>query len=262
MVKLTARGLCKTFPSKNSGPCVEALSDINLTIEENEFAVIVGPSGCGKSTLLNIVAGLEYGDSGEVLMDGTRRIDGPGADRGMVFQSYTLFPWLTVKQNVEFGLKIKRLAQSEREALSSHYISAVGLDGFENALPMALSGGMKQRVAIARTMANKPEILLMDEPFGALDAQTRIVMQEMLVDVWQKDRTTVLFITHDIDEAILLGTKIYVMSRRPGRIRTEIAVNLPGVRGHHSLALPEFLKIKSEIMDMLWAESVNAAGGR
>jgi NitT/TauT family transport system ATP-binding protein len=261
MEKLAIRALAKTFIQKK-GPVIEALRDINLTIAENEFAVIVGPSGCGKSTLLNIVAGLEKGDSGDVVMDGTRRIDAPGADRGMVFQSYTLFPWLTVKQNVEFGLKLKKLPAAEREALSRHYISAVGLEGFENALPKALSGGMKQRVAIARTMANKPEILLMDEPFGALDAQTRVVMQEMLVDVWQRERTTVLFITHDIDEAILLGTKIYVMSRRPGRIRTEIAVDLPGRRGHHSVALPEFLKIKTEIMNMLWDESKDAAAGR
>lgn len=254
-MKLLVKGINKTYMSKKKGVTIEALRDINMTIEENEFAVIVGPSGCGKSTLLNIVAGLDHCDTGEVLMDGTRSILSPGADRGMVFQTYTLFPWLTVKQNVEFGLRLKKLPASEREAVSQHYISTVGLEGFENTLPKELSGGMKQRVAIARTMANKPEILLMDEPFGALDAQTRVVMQEMLVDVWQKEQMTVLFITHDIDEAILLGTKIYVMSRRPGRIRSEIAVQLPGKRGHHSMALPEFMKIKSNIMNMLWEES-------
>ncbi len=259
MVKLAINGLNKIFQARNGGQEVVALKDINLNIEENEFAVIVGPSGCGKSTLLNIVAGLETGDSGDVLMDGDRRIEGPGADRGMVFQSYTLFPWLTVRQNVEFGLKIKKLPTRDREEIIRHYISIVGLEGFEGFLPKALSGGMKQRVAIARTMANKPEMLLMDEPFGALDAQTRVVMQEMLREVWEKERTTVLFITHDIDEAILLGTKIYVMSRRPGCIREEIAIELAGTRGHHSMVTPEFLEIKARIMNMLWEESKAAA---
>lgn len=259
MAKLLVKGVDKTYTSKSKGQQIEALRNINMAVEENEFAVIVGPSGCGKSTLLNIIAGLEHCDGGEILMDGKRSILSPGADRGMVFQSYTLFPWLTVKQNVEFGLRLKKLPVSQREAVSKHYISAVGLGGFENVLPKELSGGMKQRVAIARTMANRPEILLMDEPFGALDAQTRVVMQEMLVDVWQKEQSTVLFITHDIDEAVLLGTKIYVMSRRPGRIRAELEVKLPGKRGHHSMALPEFMEIKTNIMNMLWEESKAAA---
>ena len=258
--KLSIRNLSKTFalPKKQE---LTALLDINMTIEENEFAVIVGPSGCGKSTLLNIIGGLEEASSGEVLMDGEREIFGPGPDRGMVFQNYSLFPWLNVQKNIEFGLKMRGIGAADRQELTKHYIKAVGLTGFEDALPKALSGGMKQRVAIARTMVNKPEILLMDEPFGALDAQTRIVMQEMLVKVWQQEKTTVVFITHDIDEAIMLGTRIYVMSRRPGRIEAAFPVEIDCERNHTMLANPQFLVLKKRIMDMLWEQSVAAASG-
>lgn len=233
---------------------VEALADINLQINENELAVIVGPSGCGKSTLLNIVAGLEQASAGTLRLNG-REIAGPGADRGMVFQSYTLFPWLTVQKNVEFGLKIKGAAASERREKARHYIELVGLAGFEDALPKALSGGMKQRVAIARALANGPEMLLMDEPFGALDAQTRSVMQDLLLSVWEKERNTVLFITHDIDEAVLLADNVYVMSRRPGRIRAQIKVDIPRPRDHRVTVSHGFTEIKKDIMEMLWEES-------
>ena len=220
--------------------------------------MIVGPSGCGKTTLINILGGLNTATSGEALLDG-KPVEGPGADRGMVFQGYSLFPWLTVQKNVEFGLKMKKMPKAERAAQAKKFIDLVGLTGFENALPKQLSGGMKQRVAIARTLANEPEILLMDEPFGALDAQTRVVMQELLADISKKTKTTILFITHDIDEAVLLGDRIYVMSRRPGTIREVLDVNIPGVRSHESLVLPEFLETKKKIMDMLWKESMDAA---
>jgi len=259
-VKLSIRNVSKVFAQPKRQEVV-ALSDINLEIEENEFAVIVGPSGCGKSTLLNIIGGLEEASTGEVLMDGEREVFGPGPDRGMVFQSYSLFPWLDVQRNIEFGPKMRGVSAAVRQELAEHYIEAVGLVGFEKALPKALSGGMKQRVAIARTMVNKPEILLMDEPFGALDAQTRVVMQEMLVRVWQREKTTVVFITHDIDEAIMLGTRIYVMSRRPGRIEAVFPVELDCERNHSMLADAQFLALKKRIMDMLWEQSVAAASG-
>ena len=259
MSKLIVERVGKTFDTGVS--VVEALTDISLRIAENELAVIVGPSGCGKSTLLNIVAGLEQASSGIVTMNG-RNIEGPGADRGMVFQSYTLFPWLTVQQNVEFGLKIQGVNAKKRQETARHYINLVGLSSFEAALPKALSGGMKQRVAIARALANKPEMLLMDEPFGALDAQTRLVMQELLLTVWEQERTTILFITHDIDEAVLLADNVYVMSRRPGRIRNQIQVPIPRPRDHRATVSPEFSTIKKEIMEMLWEESRTAANER
>lgn len=255
--RLQAIDLTKIFDDGKKGP-VTAIDHVNLEVKEGEFVMIVGPSGCGKTTLINILGGLNTATSGEVLLDG-KPVQGPGADRGMVFQGYSLFPWLTVQKNVEFGLKMKKMPKAERETQAKKFIDLVGLTGFENALPKQLSGGMKQRVAIARTLANEPEILLMDEPFGALDAQTRVVMQELLADISKKTKTTILFITHDIDEAVLLGDRIYVMSRRPGTIREVLDVNLPGTRSHESLVLPEFLETKKKIMDMLWKESMDAA---
>lgn len=258
-VKLRVEGLSKVFDDGNRR--VEALTGIDLEIRKSEFVMIVGPSGCGKTTLINIIGGLETASAGSVLLDG-RPVIGPGADRGMVFQGYSLFPWLTVQKNVEFGLKMKNVPAAQRREQAQRYIELVGLQGFERALPKQLSGGMKQRVAIARTLANEPEVLLMDEPFGALDAQTRVVMQELLADISRRTGTTILFITHDIDEAVLLGDRIYVMSRRPGRIRESLAVDLPQPRSHHSLVLPEFLRIKERIMEMLWRESNDAAMDR
>lgn len=255
--KLQAIDLTKIYEDGKKG-LVTAIDHVNLEVKDGEFVMIVGPSGCGKTTLINILGGLNTATSGEVLLDG-KPVEGPGADRGMVFQGYSLFPWLSVQKNVEFGLKMKKMPKAERAAQAKKYIDLVGLTGFENALPKQLSGGMKQRVAIARTLANEPEILLMDEPFGALDAQTRVVMQELLADISKKTQTTILFITHDIDEAVLLGDRIYVMSRRPGTIREVLDVNIPGVRSHESLVLPEFLATKKKIMDMLWKESMDAA---
>lgn len=260
MAKLSLRGVCKTFDAGDvAAQNIDALSGIDLSIEENEFAVIVGPSGCGKSTLLNIVAGLEQATDGKVFINDSEEIKKPGADRGMVFQTYTLFPWLTVQKNVEFGLRIKGIPSAERMEIAHHYIELVGLTGFENVLPKALSGGMKQRVAIARALANKPEVLLMDEPFGALDAQTRVVMQELLISVWEKEKTTVLFITHDIDEAVMLASNVYVMSRRPGMIRARLSIDIPYPRNHEVMVLPEYITAKKSIMEMLWEESKAAA---
>ena len=256
---LSVKNLTKVFEGKEQS--VTALENVNLEVRRSEFVMIVGPSGCGKTTLINIIGGLEKATSGEVLLEGSP-VSGPGADRGMVFQGYSLFPWLTVRKNVEFGLKMKGMPASERSGKAQEYLELVGLAGFENMLPRQLSGGMKQRVAIARTLCNEPEVLLMDEPFGALDAQTRVVMQELLADISRRTRTTILFITHDIDEAGLLGNRIYVMSRRPGTIRDVLRVSLPGERNHNSLVLPEFLEIKKSIMDMLWAESNDAAMDR
>ena len=255
--KLQAVDLAKVFDDSKRGS-VTAIDHVNLEVKDGEFVMIVGPSGCGKTTLINILGGLNTPSSGQVLLDG-RPVEGPGADRGMVFQGYSLFPWLSVQKNVEFGLKMKKVPKDERSQIAKKYIELVGLTGFEQALPKQLSGGMKQRVAIARTLANEPEILLMDEPFGALDAQTRVVMQELLADISKKTKTTILFITHDIDEAVLLGDRIYVMSRRPGTVRAVLDVDLPGERTHESLVLPEFLQIKKQIMDMLWKESMDAA---
>lgn len=258
-IKLQVKNVTRIYDG-NDGP-VTAIRDVNLEVRESEFVMIVGPSGCGKTTLINIIGGLDTATSGEVLLDG-KAVNGPGADRGMVFQGYSLFPWLTVQKNVEFGLKMKGVPAAERTKRARKYIELVGLSGFENALPKQLSGGMKQRTAIARTLANEPEVLLMDEPFGALDAQTRVVMQELLADISRRTGTTILFITHDIDEAVLLGERIYVMSRRPGTVRDVLTVSIPGERSHNSLVQPEFLAAKKKIMDMLWQESQDAAMDR
>ncbi|MCR4706196.1 MAG: ABC transporter ATP-binding protein [Lachnospiraceae bacterium] len=258
-VKLEVRDLTKIYTGKSGD--VVAIDHVNLKVEEAEFVMIVGPSGCGKTTLINMIGGLLEPTSGEVLLDG-KPAKGPGPDRGMVFQSYSLFPWLTVQKNVEFGLKMRGIPASKRAEQAREYIKLVNLEGFENALPKELSGGMKQRVAIARTLANKPEMLLMDEPFGALDAQTRVVMQELLAKISRETKTTILFITHDIDEAVLLGQRIYVMSRRPGTIKAALDVNLPPERSHECFVMPEFLETKKKIMDMLWQESQDAAMDR
>lgn len=251
MSKLSIENLTKTFGSGEKA--VSALENISLEINEGEFTVVVGPSGCGKSTLLNIVAGLEQESSGRAVLGG-HKITGPGADRGMVFQSYTLFPWLTVRENVEFGLRIKKIPKAERVEKARRYLRLVGLAEFENALPKELSGGMKQRTAIARVLANSPDMLLMDEPFGALDAQTRLQLQDLLLDVWREEKATVLFITHDIDEAILLADTIHIMSRRPGRILESIPVTIKRPRDHRVTLTPEFTNIKGQIMDLLWTE--------
>jgi NitT/TauT family transport system ATP-binding protein len=236
---------------------VLAVDNISAAIADGEFVCIVGPSGCGKSTLLNVIGGLVPANTGEVLVDG-RPIAGPGPDRGMVFQSYTLYPWLTVRANIEFGLKLGKMPAKERRRISNRLIELVRLDGFAESYPKALSGGMRQRVAIARALANNPRVLLMDEPFGALDAQTRALMQELLLDVWNRDGRTVLFVTHDIDEAIFLADRVLIMSHRPGRIRLELPVALPRPRGYAMLATAEFGELKRQVLDVIHEESVLA----
>ncbi|GAP34976.1 ABC transporter, ATP-binding protein [Piscinibacter sakaiensis] len=234
------------------GPTL-ALQATNLDVAENDFITILGPSGCGKSTLLRIVAGLDTPTAGEVLLDG-RRIDGPGADRGMVFQSYTLFPWLTVRDNVCFGLRERGLPRAEQLERAQAFIAKVGLTGFENHYPKQLSGGMQQRVAIARALANGPRMLLMDEPFGALDHQTRELMQELLLGIWEAERTTVLFVTHDIDEAVFMGSRVVVMSARPGRIKRDLAVPLAHPRHYSVKTSPAFSALKAELTEQVRAE--------
>jgi NitT/TauT family transport system ATP-binding protein len=229
---------------------VLALSDISLHVERNEFCVIVGPSGCGKSSLLYLIAGLEERTSGAIKV-GTRLIDEPGPDRGMVFQAYTLFPWLTVAQNVEYGPKRKGIPAAQRKEIVDFYLSEIGLSKFAGHYPSQLSGGMKQRVAIARALANDPEVLLMDEPFGALDSQTRHAMQKLLLRVWEHAKKTVLFVTHDIDEAIVLADRVLVMSGRPGVIKKEIRVDFPRPRSIDLALEPDFIARKREILDLL-----------
>ncbi|MFC4777200.1 ABC transporter ATP-binding protein [Paenibacillus sp. GCM10023252] len=247
--RIDIRDVQKVYTS-SKGPAFEALRDINLSIEPNEFITILGPSGCGKSTLLRIVAGLEDASGGSLTVDG-EEIVGPGADRGMVFQGYTLFPWLTVRENIEYGPKLKGFPTLERRAMSNRWLKTIRLEKFDKAYPKQLSGGMKQRVAIARALANRPKVLLMDEPFGALDAQTKLEMQEMLLEVWEKEKTTVLFITHDIDEAIFLSQRIVVMGAGPGRILKEFKVELPEERSPEVREHPEFLALKRELAKLL-----------
>jgi NitT/TauT family transport system ATP-binding protein len=240
------------------GPAqVQALDGISLSVPDGEFACIVGSSGCGKSTLLLIAAGLMAPTGGDVLVGGRLETE-PGADRGMVFQGYSLFPWLSVRRNIEFGLQIKGMAEAERRRISDELIAAMGLKGFADAYPKALSGGMKQRVAIARALANDPEVLLMDEPFGALDAQTRQIMQELLTGIWQRYRKTVLFVTHDIEEAVFLADTIHIMTSRPGRIRTVLPVSLPRPRTFETLASDEFSRIRREVIGIIHEESLRA----
>ena len=256
MSKLKLEGVVLAFLPQGGKPVV-ALDHISLEVKDQEFAVIVGPSGCGKSSLLRLVAGLIEPTSGSITLDG-KAVTGPGKDRGMVFQSYTLFPWLTVRDNVEFGLRIAAKPAEERRRIADHFISEIGLEGFERAYPKQLSGGMMQRVALARALANDPEILLMDEPFGALDSQTRSLMQELLLRIWEHSHKTVLFITHDIDEAILLGDRVHVMTARPGRIKEMIEIDIPRPRSVDLLTAPAFITLKRRIMGLIHEEAVRA----
>jgi ABC-type nitrate/sulfonate/bicarbonate transport system ATPase subunit len=230
-----------------------ALQATDLDVAENDFVTILGPSGCGKSTLLRIVAGLDHPTAGDVLLEG-RAIHGPGADRGMVFQSYTLFPWLNVLDNVCFGLRERALPRAEQLDIAHAFIAKVGLRGFEQHYPKQLSGGMQQRVAIARALANGPRMLLMDEPFGALDHQTRELMQELLLGIWEAERKTVLFVTHDIDEAVFMGSRVVVMSARPGRIKLDRVVPLAHPRHYSVKTTPEFAAIKAELTEQVRVE--------
>jgi len=223
-----------------------SLDRVSLDIVQGEFITLVGPSGCGKSTMLNLIGGLLLPSSGEVLVDG-RPVTGPGPDRGVIFQQYALFPWLTAQQNVEFGLRLQGLGKAERAERARHYLRLVGLNDFGHALPKELSGGMKQRCAIARAYAVNPSLLLMDEPFGALDALTRVQMQDDLLATWQQERKTVVFITHDVDEAVYLASRVVVMSPRPGRISEIIDVPLPYPRNEDLRLSPEFAEIRARV---------------
>ncbi len=241
------------------GNTVEAVSSVSMDVKPGEFVSLIGPSGCGKSTLLNIVAGFVRATSGSALLDG-EPIRGPGSDRGVVFQQYSLFPWLSVRKNVEFGLKMKGTPAAQRETQARTLLGLAGLLAFENHYPDQLSGGMKQRVGIVRALATSPQVLLMDEPFGALDAQTRVVMQEILTNMWQQFRISVLFVTHDIDESIFLSDKIYVMTARPGRIKAEIRVPLPRPRTPEMTYTPEFIGLVQQLKALIREESLAAMG--
>jgi ABC-type nitrate/sulfonate/bicarbonate transport system ATPase subunit len=254
-IRLQILDLRKSF--RSHGVEVTALDGINMEIRDQEFATILGPSGCGKSTLLRILAGLTPPTGGEALLDG-RRIEGPGKDRGMVFQSYTLFPWLTVLDNIQFGLKLSGIPAQSRERIALSYVEKIGLSGFERAYPKSLSGGMKQRVAIARALANDPNILLLDEPFGALDTQTRALMQELLLKIWEELHKTILFVTHDVEEAIFLSDRIFVMTARPGRIKAVLDVPLPRPRDFEIKSSPEFVQLKKEVSRLIREESIRA----
>jgi NitT/TauT family transport system ATP-binding protein len=235
-----------------------ALDRVSLDIADGEFVTLVGPSGCGKSTALNIAAGLTAPSAGQVLVDG-RPVAGPGPDRGVIFQQYALFPWLSVRENVEFGLRIAGVAKSRRREISERFIDLVGLTDFADALPKTLSGGMKQRCAIARAYAVNPNILLMDEPFGALDALTRVQMQDQLLSTWSRERRTVIFITHDVDEAVYLANRVVVMAARPGRLHRIIPVDLPYPRSEEIRLSPEFAAIRNQVWHAVYHQPKTTA---
>ncbi|ACL74152.1 ABC transporter related [Thioalkalivibrio sulfidiphilus HL-EbGr7] len=247
-VILEVKGLTKTFDTPQG--TVTALKDISFRTHQREFVCVIGPSGCGKSTLVRTLAGLEDYSSGEVLLDG-KPVHGPGPDRGMVFQGYTLFPWRTVKKNVMFGLELAGRSRTAAEEEALQWIDLVGLTKFANSYPHQLSGGMKQRVAIARALANQPRILLMDEPFGALDAQTRAKMQGYLLEIWKNIDITIVFITHDLDEAIFLADRILVLKAHPGEVQELIEVPVPQPRNPSQFLSPEFLATKRRLEELI-----------
>jgi len=264
MNKISVRNVGRIFTDAE-GRQVEALRGVNLEIADEfdasgkdvgEFRVLLGPSGCGKSTILRMIAGLDFPTTGEVYVNG-KRVEGPGPDRGMVFQKYTSFSWLTVAENIEYGLKLKGIGETERRQTVQHLVHATGLAGFENAYPHTLSGGMQQRVAIARSIAVRPSVLLMDEPFGALDAQTRSGMQDLLVKIWTETAATILFVTHDVGEAVYLADRMYVVGARPGSIVDEIAVPFPRPRNESLKGEPRFQQLENQALDSLR----RAAGG-
>jgi len=242
-------------PAGKAGATFTALEDISLEVRAGEFLAVVGPSGCGKSSLLDILAGLVRADTGRVLLDGAE-ITGPSPDRAVVFQQYALLPWRSAQRNVEFGLEAKGISPRERREKARHFLNLVGLSGFENHYPHELSGGMKQRVAIARSLACDPGVLLMDEPFAALDAQTREILQDELLRIWETAGTTVVFITHGIDEAVYLGQRVAVMSSRPGRIKTVLDIPLTNRRGPDTdtRSTPEFARLRHQVWELLHDE--------
>ena len=243
--KIRIEGVSKTFDNG-----LTALARVNLELAENSFTCLLGPSGCGKSTLLGMIAGFVQPTSGRVLVDGAEVI-GAGADRGVVFQEYALFPWRTALENVEFGPLVRRLPRAERRRVAMEHLAMVGLKGHETKFPTELSGGMKQRVAIARALANNPSVLLMDEPFGALDAQTREILQEEMLRIWQQDRKTVVFVTHSISESLFLADRVVVMATKPGCIKAIIDVDLPHPRERTD---PEFIRLERQVKQMVREE--------
>jgi NitT/TauT family transport system ATP-binding protein/sulfonate transport system ATP-binding protein len=256
MSGVSVEGVSRVFASPTGG-VVPALDPVTLSIADGDFVSLLGPSGCGKSTLLRIVAGLSEPTTGRVTLDGVA-VAGPGPDRGMVFQSYTLFPWLDVESNVRFGLREKGVPEPQQREISARFIARVGLNGFERHYPRQLSGGMQQRVALARALANDPKILLLDEPFGALDNQTRALMQELLLEIWEAERKTVLFVTHDIEESIFLANRVIAMTARPGRIKLDLPVRLPHPRDYRVKTSPEFQAYKAELTDAIRDEAIRA----
>jgi NitT/TauT family transport system ATP-binding protein len=250
-VKLKIDNVKKIFIGRN-GETV-ALNGVSFDIKENEFVCVVGPSGCGKSTLLNIIAGLDQPTEGKIFLD-DKEVTDTGTERGVVFQQYALFPWLSVRKNIEFGLKLKNLKREEINRITDYYLDMVDLKEFAESYPKELSGGMKQRVAIARAYAVNPEVLLMDEPFGALDAQTKAQLQSELLETWEKERKTCFFITHDVDEAIILAQRVVIMSARPGRVKEIVDINIPYPRTQETKMCKEFLELKNYIWGNVYQE--------
>jgi ABC-type nitrate/sulfonate/bicarbonate transport system ATPase subunit len=251
--ELVIDNVSRIFPGARRRAPTRALEPTNLTIPDNDFVTIIGPSGCGKSTLLRLIAGLDQPTTGRILLNGIP-VSEPGPDRGMVFQSYTLFPWLTVADNIAFGLREKGTPAHRRTAIVREWLVRIDLVSFEHHYPKQLSGGMQQRTAIARALANDPAILLLDEPFGALDNQTRALMQELLLDIWERERKTVLFVTHDIEEAIFLASRVVVMTARPGRIKADVRIDLPHPRRYTIKTSPEFSALKARLTEEIRAE--------
>ena len=254
--EIEIQGVTKSYETREGS--FLALEEVNLDVEKNEFICVVGPSGCGKTTLMNIIAGLNPPSTGTVKVRG-ELVTGPGKGKGVVFQQYALYPWLTVEKNVEFGLRMKGVEKEKRREIAQKYIKIVGLEKFAKSYPKELSGGMKQRVAIARAYTTGPEVLLMDEPFGALDAQTRAQLQENLLNTWQQEKKTCFFITHDVEEAVLLSTKVIIMSAGPGRIREIVDVHLPYPRDQVTKLTPEFNELKNQIWNKVYKEYLENA---
>ncbi len=248
MAVLSSIGVTKEYPGHSADdPAVLALKSVNFTVNHNEFCSVLGHSGCGKTTLLTMVAGFEQPTGGQLLLDG-QPIGKPGWERSMIFQDYALFHWLTVKDNIAFGLQMKNVAKHKQKSMVEHYINLVGLTGFEKRYPHQLSGGMRQRVSIARALAVEPQVLLMDEPFAALDAQNRSLMQQEMVRIWERARKTCLLVTHSIDEAITLSDRILVMTRRPGTIKADLVVDLPRPRKEDD---PKVIALKRQIKELI-----------
>ena len=251
-MKLVIDNVSKNFIDPQ-GKQLSVLENVSLTVHSEEFVALVGPSGCGKSTILNIIAGLLEPTEGHVYVDG-KEVEGPGPERGVVFQQYALFPWLTVRKNVKFALDMRGIKGPEADAVVDKYLKMVDLEKFADHYPKELSGGMKQRVAIARAYAAEPQVLLMDEPFGALDAQTRTQLQTELLETWEKEQKTCFFITHDVEEAIILGQKVVIMSARPGRIKEVVDIDIPYPRDQETKMSPRFLELKNYIWSQVYQE--------